>query len=78
MTDFLSGKELGSGDAIASANMLRGSDLNTANAAYVSPSLFGGQEITVILPDGTVARAVLQPNDALASAALAPSAPLKN
>ena len=72
VSDFLSGNELGGGET-ASADMLRGSDMDTAKASYVSPSLDGGQEITVILPDGTTARAVLKPNDVLASAAL-PSA----
>jgi light-harvesting protein B-800-850 alpha chain len=71
--DFLAGNELGSGDS-ASATMLQGSDLNTANAAYISPLLEGGQEITVILPDGTTARAVLKSNDVLASADLPSSA----
>jgi len=70
VSDFLSGKELGAGSESASADMLRGEDLNVAKAAFVSPSLDGGQEITVILPDGTTARAVLKPNDVLASAEL--------
>ncbi len=71
--DYLTGKELGSTDS-ASADMLRGADLDVAKAAYVSPSLDGGQEITVILPDGTTARAVLKPNDVLASADVPSSA----
>ncbi len=44
-------------------------ELNAAKASYVSPSLDGGQEITVILPDGTTAKAVLQQREVLASAA---------
>jgi light-harvesting protein B-800-850 alpha chain len=66
VSDYLSGKELGGSETA----MLSGSDLETAKASYVSPTLDGGQEITVILPDGTTARAVLHPNDVLASADL--------
>ncbi|WP_223426406.1 light-harvesting protein [Tateyamaria pelophila] len=70
VSDYLSGNDLGSGAESASADVLRSTDMDTAKASYVSPSLNGGQEITVILPDGTTARAVLKPNDVLASAAL--------
>ncbi len=73
VSDFLSGKELGAGDASASADVLRSTDMDTAKASYVTPTPDGGQEITVILPDGTTARAVLKPNDVMASATL-PSA----
>lgn len=73
VADFLSGNELGAGDQTAAADMLRSSDMDTAKASYVSPTLNGGQEITVILPDGTTARAVLQPNDVLASAQVPPA-----
>ena len=61
VSDFLSGQELGSGDEMAAANML-----NTPEAAQASYALElqnGAQEITVILPDGTTARAILHPND---------------
>lgn len=66
VSDFLSGQELGTGDMAALAT---DTELNTAKASYVSPSLDGGQEITVILPDGTMAKAVLQHREVLASAA---------
>lgn len=72
VSDFLSGNELGTGDASASADVLRGTDVDTAKASYVTPTPDGGQEITVILPDGTTARAVLKPNDVMAAAALPP------
>ncbi len=66
VSDFLSGNELGSGD-MAAATMLD-ADPNFAKASYVVP----GQEVVVVMPDGTTARAILQPNEVLAS-----SAPLK-
>ncbi|MDA9865515.1 light-harvesting protein [bacterium] len=63
VSDFLSGNELGSGDT-ASATMLD-ADPNVAKASYVVP----GQEVLVVMPDGTTARAILQPNEVLASSA---------
>lgn len=68
VADFLSGQPLGSGDMTASATTLQPADVDTAKAAYVLPSATGGQELTVILPDGTTAKAILQTNDVLASA----------
>ena len=62
--DFLQGKELGSSD-MASAEMLANPDV--AQASYALPLENGQQEITVILPDGTTARAILHPNEVLAS-----------
>jgi len=62
--DFLSGNELGSGD-MAAAEVLKNPEASTAS--YALPLQDGAQEITVILPDGTTARAILQPNDILAS-----------
>ncbi|MEM7718639.1 MAG: light-harvesting protein [Pseudomonadota bacterium] len=62
--DFLSGKELGSGD-MASATMLD-AEPNVAKASYVLPSADGGQEVMLVMPDGTKARAILQP-DVMAS-----------
>lgn len=66
VADFLSGQPLGTGDAMAAATVLP--DTDTAKAAYVFDGDAGGTEVTVILPDGTVARAVLQTNEVLASA----------
>jgi light-harvesting protein B-800-850 alpha chain len=68
VSDFLSGAPLGSG-AQASA-IIEGDDVATAKASYVSPLANGGQEVTVILPDGTTAKAILQAPDVLASAAV--------
>lgn len=64
--DYLSGQELGSGDEVAAAALVP--DVDTAKASYVRPLENGNQEVTVIMPDGTTARAILQPNDVLASA----------
>ncbi len=73
VADFLSGQELGSGDEMAAA-ALEMQGAATAKASYTMPLADGAQEITVILPDGTTARAILQPNEVLASA----SSPLIN
>ena len=62
--DFLKGNELGSSD-MASV-ILEDADPNFAKASYVLPSPDGAKEVTVVLPDGTTARAILKP-DVLAS-----------
>lgn len=67
VSDFLSGQELGSGDEMAATAVLP--DMDTAKASYTMPQLDGSREVTVIMPDGTTARAILQPNDVLASVA---------
>lgn len=68
VSDFLSGQPLGSGDEMASAVTLKPADVDTAKASYVLPGVDGGQELTVILPDGTTAKAILQTKEVLASA----------
>lgn len=65
VSDFLSGKELGSGD-MESAALLKADPPDVAKASYVLPSADGAQEVTIVLPDGTTARAILQP-DVMAS-----------
>lgn len=67
VSDFLQGKELGTN--MAAAKVLD-ADENVAKASYVVPNGAGQQEVTVVLPDGTTARAILQPNEVLASAPL--------
>ena len=67
--DFLSGKKLGHSRS-ASATMLQ-AEPDAAKAAYVLPDGQGGQEVTVLMPDGTTARAILQP-DVMAEAELLP------
>ena len=70
VSDFLSGQELGTGDEMANAAMLR--DAEVANAAYALDTEDGGKELTVILPDGTIAKAVLKTDEVLAMAAPPP------
>lgn len=72
VSDFLSGQPLGTGDQTASADILRGQDVETAKASFVTPLENGGQEITIIMPDGTAARAILHPNEIMASASAGP------
>lgn len=67
VADFLSGQELGTGDKMAAAEALM-PDTDVAKAAYLVDEVENG-EVTVVLPDGTVAKAILQPIDVLASAA---------
>ena len=61
VADFLSGNELGSGDMAAAA--LLAPDANVAKASYVRETATGAREVTVIMPDGTTARAILQPDE---------------
>ncbi|MEM7752733.1 MAG: light-harvesting protein [Pseudomonadota bacterium] len=60
VSDFLSGQELGSGDMAAAK--ISDADPNVAKASYVTPAPGGGQEVTIVMPDGTMARAVLKPD----------------
>lgn len=60
VSDFLSGQELGSGD-MAAAKMLD-ADPPVAKASYALQTTDGAQEVTIVLPDGTTARAVLKPD----------------
>ncbi len=71
VADFLSGQELGTGDAMAAAAMAL-PDLDTAQAAYVMDAPNSAQVVTVILQDGTVTQAILQTDEVLASAPAAP------
>ncbi len=59
--DFLKGNELGSSD-MASATILDDADPNVAKASYVLDAPDGAKEVTIVLPDGTTARAILQPD----------------
>ncbi|MEM8776588.1 MAG: light-harvesting protein [Pseudomonadota bacterium] len=67
--DFLQGVPMGTGDGTAA---LSTETSDTAKASYVVPTHDGGKEITVILPDGTTAKAILQESDVLASASPLP------
>ena len=69
VADFLSGQELGSGDAQAS--LMLNPEVDTAKAAYVTETPQGGEIVTIILQDGTVTHAILQSDKVLASASAA-------
>jgi len=67
VSDFLSGQPLGTGDEMVAAEMIQ-QDLDTAKASYVLDHADGTQEIRVLMPDGTVANAILKGPEILASA----------
>jgi light-harvesting protein B-800-850 alpha chain len=71
VSDFLSGQPLGSGDMAAAATMIEAPAVDTAKAAYIVPNS-NGDEITIIMSDGTTAQAVLTRTDVLASADVLP------
>ena len=58
--DFLQGKPLGSGDGMAAVQQIE-EDSSVMPASYSSEMDNGLQRITVILPDGTVAKAIMEP-----------------
>jgi light-harvesting protein B-800-850 alpha chain len=65
--DFLQGKPLGTGDRVSSLAIPE-EGATAANASYaVNPGAVG-QEITIVLPDGTVTKAIIAPPETLASA----------
>ena len=66
VSDFLSGQELGTGDAEEAALRLAPKS-DTAKAAYVTP---GTNEVTIILSDGTPVKAILQPPEQHAAAVI--------
>ena len=71
VSDFISGQELGSGDAME-ASALTTPDMNTANVAYALELDESSQEVTVVLPDGTTARAILQTDGVVQASAELP------
>ena len=68
VSDFLSGQPLGAGDAEEATAALQTVNPDVAKASYALPLAGGAQEVTIILPDGTSARAVLQTDEVLAMA----------
>ncbi len=66
VSDFISGVPLGTGDQVE-AGLLPAPDA-TKNAAYTVPATEGGQEVLVVMPDGSTATAILKPLDVQASA----------
>ncbi len=67
VSDFLSGQPLGSGDAQSAALKVEAPAVERASATYAMP-VAGGDEITIIMPDGSTATAVLKSPEVLASA----------
>ncbi|MFK7835472.1 MAG: light-harvesting protein [Sulfitobacter sp.] len=66
VADFLQGVPLGTGDKVAAATTLDATAMETAKVAYTTPTA-DGMEVTVILPDGTSAQAILQMPETQAS-----------
>jgi light-harvesting protein B-800-850 alpha chain len=66
VSDFLQGSATGSGDQTASADMINGTDLEAAKVSYAMPTS-DGLRMTVILPDGTHAQAILNTPETLIS-----------
>lgn len=72
VSDFLSGQELGSGDASASLMLEEG---NVESASYMAPVITGadGTPLAVVLPDGTKAQVIV--NDVTAANYVKPATP---
>ena len=68
--DFLKGQPMGTGDKVAAAQLEQ--KVTPAKAAVVTERADGAQEVLIELPDGTVARAVLLPDQQLAYASSSP------
>ncbi|WP_371227456.1 light-harvesting protein [Roseovarius sp. 2305UL8-3] len=64
VADFLSGNELGAGEEMSA---ITADGVDTAKASYAIPTDDGGLEVTIILPDGTPAKAILQSSDLMAT-----------
>jgi len=47
-------------------SLLTNDEAEVSNASFVLPKSDGAKEVTIVLPDGTTARAILQP-DVMAS-----------
>jgi light-harvesting protein B-800-850 alpha chain len=61
--DYLVGSELGSGEGMAFFNQNEGGGGDVVQkAAYTRALEDGAKEVTIVLPDGTTARAILQPD----------------
>ena len=72
VSDFLSGVPLGTGDEMSAQMITPETDMEATRAAYVLDLDEQTQEINVIMPDGSLARAVLQTDATVQNAALAP------
>jgi light-harvesting protein B-800-850 alpha chain len=65
--DFLQGQALGTGDQVSSLALPQDST-GASKASFTASSEAMGQTVTIMLPDGTVTKAVLALPDSLASA----------
>lgn len=65
--DFLQGKPLGAGDQVSSSALPQDST-GASKASFTTSSEAMDQTVTIMLPDGTVTKAVLMLPDSLASA----------
>ena len=68
VSDFLSGKPLGTGEEMAASGIVP--DANATKAAYVIDWEEGAREVSVILPDGTTAKAVIEPEELVTASAV--------
>ncbi len=57
--DFLQGKPLGSGDSMAATTVME-PETTVTPASMTRDLSEGAQEVTVILPDGSVAKAIIE------------------
>jgi len=62
VSDFLQGVPMGTGDKMAAAAVVEEAELKAAQASYAMPN-GDGVSVTVILPDGTHAQAILNTPD---------------
>lgn len=69
VSDFLSGQPLGSGDTATAAVKI---DTDTAKASYAINNADGSRDVLVIMPDGTVTKAVYQSGEVLAAGTAPP------
>lgn len=69
--DYLIGADLGSGEGVAFFN--QADEQPVQQASYATQLQNGAQELTVILPDGTTAKAILAPDVMAASVPLRPA-----
>ena len=72
VSDFISGQELGSSDDMDSSSLMTTPEMSTANVAYALELDATSQEVTVVLPDGTSARAILQTDSVVQASAELP------
>ena len=70
VSDFLKGQEMGSGSESAAIQL----EQKVTPAAVVTDRADGAQEVLIEMPDGTITRALLMPNERLAYVSGSPPA----